>query len=303
MRLAAIDLGSNAARLLITEVLPTPSGAPQFQKLNLVRVPLRLGFDVFEGKHRISAEKEKMILHTLLAYQNLLKAYGISLSHVKAAATSAMRDAKNSSAILEKIRRATGINVEIISGDTEASLIYENHIAESMDRDHEYLYIDVGGGSTELTFFAEGKLQCKRSFNIGTIRLLKNQVSKSLWEEMKDFLKKETRNYAHSIAIGSGGNINKIFSMSKRKEGKPLTLPTLKDYYKVISAYNIPDRIRIFQLREDRADVIVPALQIYIQVMRWAGIEEIYVPKIGLADGLIQHLYQELIDQDVLEVR
>lgn len=294
MRLAAIDIGSNAARLLISDVIYRENGSPQFQKINLVRVPLRLGFDVFERKE-ISPEKETMILNTMFAYRHLLEAYGVPLHHLRAAATSAMRDARNTAEIIKNIKDKTGIEIEVISGDAEASLIYENHVAENMDKSHSYLYIDVGGGSTELTFFADGKLVFKRSFNIGTIRLLKEQVSEQQWDEMKDFIKKETRGHHDDmIAIGSGGNINKVFSISKRKEGKPLTLELLKDYYKEFNSFSLVDRIRIYHLREDRADVIVPALQIYINVMRWANIEEIYVPKIGLADGLIQHLYEEL---------
>ena len=301
MRLAAIDIGSNAARLLISEVIFNDDGTTQFQKLNLVRVPLRLGFDVFEQKE-ISPEKETMILNTMKAYRHLLNAYGVPLGHLRAAATSAMRDAVNSDAIINHVKEQTGITIEIITGDAEASLIYENHVAENMEKDHGYLYIDVGGGSTELTFFAEGKLLFKRSFNIGTIRLIKQQVTDQHWDEMKDFIKKETKRHeGHMIAIGSGGNINKIFSISKRKEGKPLQLDLLKDYYKEFNSFSVADRVRIYHLREDRADVIVPALQIYINVMRWADIEEIYVPKIGLADGLIQHLYEELRKKEVVD--
>lgn len=294
MRLAAIDIGSNAARLLISDVIDSENGSVQFQKINLVRVPLRLGFDVFE-KREISPEREIMIINTMMAYRHLLDAYGVPLSHLRAAATSAMRDAVNSGNIIRKVKEKTGIEIEIITGDAEASLIYENHVAENMDKSHGYLYIDVGGGSTELTFFADGKLVFKRSFNIGTIRLLKQQVTEIHWDEMKDFIKRETKGHdGDMIAIGSGGNINKIFSISKRKEGKPLQLDLLKDYYKEFNSFSVADRVRIYHLREDRADVIVPALQIYINVMRWANIEEIYVPKIGLADGLIQHLYEEL---------
>ncbi len=292
MKLGAIDIGSNAARLLITEVTETANEKPQFQKLNLVRVPLRLGFDVFETKE-ISDEKTDMIKKTIKAYKCLLDVYGVE--RYKACATSAMRDARNGAAIIEEIRDLTGISIEIISGDAEASLIYENHIAENLDRQHSYLYIDVGGGSTELTLFAGNTLVFKKSFNIGTIRLLKKQIDESLWEEMRDFLKKEIRKYPDDlVAIGSGGNINKVFSMSKRKEGKPLHLEMLKDYYNELSRVSLEDRMRLYKLREDRADVIVPALSIYQNVMRWAGITEIYVPKIGLADGLVQHLYQEL---------
>ena len=155
----------------------------------------------------------------------------------------------------------------------------------------------MGGGSTELTFFAEGKLIFKESFNIGTIRILKEMVDDSKWNEIKEYIKQKTKGYKKIVAIGTGGNINKVFSISKKKDGKPLTIDLLKDYYKEISSFSLEDRINVYKLREDRADVIVPALQIYINVMRWADADEIYVPKIGLADGLIQHLYSQLINK------
>ena len=292
MRLAAIDIGSNAARLLITEVSSTKEGKPQFNKLNLIRVPLRLGFDVFENRE-ISKPKRGMILQTMKAYGHLMKAYEVQF--IKACATSAMRDAANSEDIIRKVKLETGIEIKVISGDEEANMIYENHIAENLDTANSYLYIDVGGGSTELTFFSEGKLKYKESFNIGTIRLLKGQVAERTWDEMKEHLKRNTKSSLPMIAIGSGGNINKVFSMSKKKEGKPLPLELLKDYYKEFSSFSLEERMRIYKLREDRADVIVPALQIYINVMRWTDIEEIFVPKIGLADGLIQSLYEEVM--------
>lgn len=292
MRLAAIDIGSNAARLLISDAIPNDYGKPQFQKLNLVRVPLRLGFDVFEN-NMISKEKETMIIKTIKSYKLLTDVYGVE--HMKACATSAMRDAANGREIIDKVKAETGVDIEIITGDAEASLIYENHVAENLDKEHSYLYIDVGGGSTELTFFADGNLVFKRSFNIGTIRILKNQVDEFMWDEMRDFIKRETRDHqGDMVAIGSGGNINKVFSISKRKEGKPLQLDLLKDYYRELNSFNVEDRIRIYKMREDRADVIVPALLIYINAMKWANIEEIFVPKIGLADGLVQHLYYQI---------
>jgi exopolyphosphatase/guanosine-5'-triphosphate,3'-diphosphate pyrophosphatase len=290
MKLAAIDIGSNAARLLISEVLEDGI-KPQFHKLNLVRVPLRLGLDVFE-RGEISKERKGMMLQTMKAYQHLLNVYGVK--HIKACATSAMRDASNGEEIINHVKKETGIDIKIITGNEEAAYIYENHVAENLDKEHSYLYIDVGGGSTELTFFSEGKLKYKESFNIGTIRLLKGQVDEKTWDEMKDHLKTNTKSSLPMIAIGSGGNINKVFSLSKRKEGKPLTLELLKDYYKELSSFSLDDRIRLYKMREDRADVIAPALQIYVNVMRWADINEIYVPKIGLADGLIQSLYEEI---------
>ena len=292
MRLAAIDIGSNAARLLITDVTAGNDGVPVFNKINLVRVPLRLGFDVFE-KGLISRQKTGMVLQTMKAYKHLMNAYEVE--DLKACATSAMRDASNSADILRKIKMETGIEIRIISGGEEAALIQESHIAETLEQGGSYLYIDVGGGSTELTMFSKGKLSFKQSFNIGTIRLLKEMITEKEWGEMKDFLKKNTKNLSKVVAIGSGGNINKIFSLSKKKDGKPLSIELLRDYYKELNNVSLEDRINKYKLREDRADVIVPALMIYINVMRWTEADEIYVPKIGLADGLIQSLYYELM--------
>ena len=292
MILAAIDIGSNAARLLITEVsTDTATGKAVFNKQNLVRVPLRLGFDVFENKI-ISPEKIKMFVETMKSFRHLINAYNAEA--VKACATSAMRDAKNAAEIIALVAAESGINIEVIDGDTEANLIYENHVAENMDRDHSYMYIDVGGGSTELSFFSNGILVYKRSFNIGTIRLLKNMVTFDHWEELKNTIKAVTKGHKAVVAIGSGGNINKVFTMSKRKEGRPLPLELLREYYNELLPMTVKQRIAKYNLRDDRADVIVPALQIYINVMRWAGAEEISVPKIGLADGLIQHLWEEV---------
>lgn len=291
MRLAAIDIGSNAARLLISDVVRNTEGKPDFNKLNLVRVPLRLGFDVFEKKE-ISPEKTVMILQTIKAYKCLIDVYDVKF--VKACATSAMRDAANGPAIIEQVKQETGIEIKIISGDEEAAVIYENHVAENLDKDYSYLYIDVGGGSTELTLFSQNQLVFKQSFNIGTIRLLKNQVTEKHWDELKNYIREKTRGLKQVVAIGTGGNINKVFSMSKKKDGKPLPLELLKDYYKELSNFSLYARMRTYNLREDRADVILPALQIYINAMRWADIEEIYVPKIGLADGLLHTLYEEV---------
>jgi exopolyphosphatase/guanosine-5'-triphosphate,3'-diphosphate pyrophosphatase len=291
LKLAAIDIGSNAARLLITEVIKNEKGSDAFNKLNLVRIPLRLGFDVFEYGF-ISKEKIGMVLQTMKAYKHLCNAYEVE--HIKACATSAMRDAKNSADIIRKVKMETSIEIEVISGDLEAGLVYENHVAENMDKDHSYLYIDVGGGSTELSFFSNGILTYKKSFNIGTIRLLKNMVTDSNWDDMKDNIRAVTKGQKEVVAIGSGGNINKVFSMSKKKDGKPLSLELLRDYYKELGSVTLDERINRYNLRSDRADVLIPAIQIYINAMRWAGAEAIYVPKIGLADGLIRHLWDEV---------
>lgn len=295
MKLAAIDIGSNAARLLINDVIQTPKGVPEFVKLSLVRVPLRLGFDVFESG-MISEDKARKFITTIKAYKNLLDVYEVE--HLITAATSAMRDAGNAAEIVRQVKEETGIEIKVISGQEEANYIYENHFADNLNSHESYLYIDVGGGSTELTFFSDGKLVTQQSFNIGTIRLIKNQVSQEHWAEMRNFIREKLSGYHHITAIGSGGNINKVFSLSKRKEGKPLSLELLRNYYKEFSALSVQQRISIYHLREDRADVIVPALLIYINVMNWADADEIFVPKIGLADGLIHLLYQRVTTQE-----
>jgi len=291
MKLAAIDIGSNAARLLISEASPNSQGRMDFTKVNLVRVPLRLGIDVF-STGIISPKRAEHLISTIKAYKLLLEVYEVK--YLKACATSAMRDAGNSAVILDNVKRETGIDIKIISGQEEASFLYESHIAENLDKSRSYMYIDVGGGSTEVTIFSKNTLVHKTSFNIGTIRLLQHQVTDAQWQNMKETIKQQLKNEGPVTAIGSGGNINKIFSLSKRKEGKPLTLDVLKDYYKEFSSFSVEERIHLYNLREDRADVIVPALQIYVNIMRWANAEEIFVPKIGLADGLIQSLYGEI---------
>lgn len=291
MILAAIDIGSNAARLLITETSVYKDGTVDYTKLNLLRVPLRLGFDVFD-KGIISGERKKKLVDTIRTYKLLMGIYQVEA--VKACATSAMRDASNGIAILKEIEDETGIEIKIITGQEEANVIYETHIAENLIAGRSYMYVDVGGGSTEVTLFSDDHIVFKESFNIGTIRLLHKQVTDEQWEHMKWYIKTHTKDYQPVEAIGSGGNINKIFSISKRREGKPLPLELLKDYHKELSYSTVEERKHIYNLRGDRADVIVPALQIYIAVMRWANADEIYVPKIGLADGLVKILYKEM---------
>jgi exopolyphosphatase/guanosine-5'-triphosphate,3'-diphosphate pyrophosphatase len=290
MVLAAIDIGSNAARLLVSETSVYKDGTVDFTKLCLLRIPLRLGFDVFD-KGYVTDEKKRKLIETLKAYKLLMGIYNVT--SFRACATSAMRDATNGPQILEEIYTATGMKIAIISGKEEATIIYETHIAEKLSDAKSYLYIDVGGGSTEITLFSNNRTIFKESFNIGTIRLLHNKVTDEQWEHMKWYVKTHVRNYSPIEVIGTGGNINKVFSMSKRKEGKPLTLELLRDYHKELSSTSVDERKHLYQFRDDRADVIVPALQVFTSVMRWAQADEIYVPKIGLADGLIKMLYNE----------
>ena len=291
MRIAAIDIGSNAARLLINEVTEPPKGKPQFTKLNLLRIPLRLGMDVFTNGE-IGADRKQMVIDSMNVFSNLMKIYKVE--HFRACATSAMRDAKNGQEIIEQVKKFSGIEIEIISGDEEAALVFENHVADALDKNTAYLYIDVGGGSTELMFYENGKMAYEKSFNIGTIRLLNGLVTDDLWNEMKEAIRKNINSKKPIFAIGSGGNINKIFSMSKTKDGKPMSNTYLKKYYKEMNELTITERMDQFNLREDRADVLVPALQIFNNVMSWSDIDKIFVPKISVADGLIHSIYEGL---------
>lgn len=293
MIIAAIDIGSNAARLLINEVKET-NGKAEFTKLNLLRIPLRLGFDVF-SKGEIGAERKQMVIKTMTIFRELMEIYKVE--HYRACATSAMRDAKNGQEIIDIVKEQSDINIEIITGDEEATLIYENHVAEGLDKDFAYLYVDVGGGSTELTFYENNEMQYEHSFNIGTIRLLNGLVTPTIWDDMKDEIKEKIKSKKTVVAIGSGGNINKIFSMSKTKDGKPMPVSIIKKYLKEMEKLSVEERMQQYQIREDRADVIVPALTIFNNVMTWADIKHIYVPKISVADGLVHSIYTKLTEQ------
>lgn len=295
MILAAIDIGSNAARLLISQAAVYKDGTVDYTKLTLLRIPLRLGFDVF-SKGKISQKKKKKLKDTIMIYKLLMDIYEVE--NYKACATSAMRDAANGAEIMDEILEETGIDIQIISGMEEATILYETQIADNLNDKKSYLYVDVGGGSTEVTLFAEGNTIFKESFNIGTIRMLNDQVTDEQWQRMKWFIKASTKDYPSLVAIGTGGNINKTFSISKRKEGKPLSYQFVKDFYKELNSSTVEERMHLYNFRADRADVIVPALHIYSSIMRWSGAREIYVPKIGLADGLIRMLYQQNIDAD-----
>lgn len=290
MIIAAIDIGSNAARLLINEVKPGKE-KPEFTKLNLLRIPLRLGIDVF-SKGEIGAERKEMVISSMKIFRQLMEVYKVE--HYRACATSAMRDAKNGQEIIDIVKDQADIDIEIITGDEEATLIYENHVAEGLDKDFAYLYVDVGGGSTELTFYENNKMKYEHSFNIGTIRLMNGLVPKTSWEEMKNEIKDKIKSKKQIVAIGSGGNINKIFSLSKTKDGKPMPVSVIKKYLKEMQLLSVEERMQLYQMREDRADVLVPALLIFNNVMTWAEIKHIYVPKISVADGLVKSIYNNL---------
>jgi len=288
LRFASIDIGSNAVRLLLSDVLES-KGNPVFKKAELVRVPLRLGEDAFITG-RISKTKISKLISAMKAFRNLIDAFG-AVSY-RACATSSMRDAKNSSEILKRIWREAKIKVELIDGKTEAGTIYSNHVEENLNKKNSYLYIDVGGGSTELTLFSKGKCLTSQSFNIGTIRMLHKKVHKEYWDFFKAWIKLETKNIKPLIAIGSGGNINKLYKMADKKNNKSVSYKKLKVLSEKIESYSYDERIKILGLNADRADVIVPASKIVLAVMKTAEIEEMIVPQIGLADGLIHELYE-----------
>ena len=289
LRYAAIDIGSNAVRLLIADISKT-DGAFKFKKNTLIRVPLRLGDDAFLDKH-ISDKKAGDLVKTMAAFKNLMDVYHVS--EYLACATSAMREAQNGQDIVKLIKEKTDINLEIIEGQREANIIYANHIEADLDENKTYLYIDVGGGSTELSVFVNGAPEASRSFNIGTIRMLDNQDKEETWEEMKDWVKEHTKAYKHLAGIGTGGNINKLFRMSEEKDNAPMSLQKLNSLYNKLTSYSLKERIHTLGLNPDRADVIIPACEIYLTLMKWTGIKQIYVPKVGMADGIIKLLIEE----------
>lgn len=289
MVFAAIDIGSNAMRLLFCRVYKA-DGKPHFSKEELFRMPIRLGEDVFlHGK--ISDEKASRLITSLRGFSELIKAYGVIAT--KAVATSAMRDASNGAEIIENIKKETGLTVEIIDGKLEASLVFSNHIEELINPKNAYLYIDVGGGSTELTLYFNNKVIAAKSFNIGTVRMLLDKVEKSEMDELKIWLKRNTAGIHPLFAIGSGGNINKIYKMSGKKETKHLNYDKLKGIYEMLNSYTYQERIEILELKPDRADVIIPAAKIFLTIMKTADIERIYVPQVGLSDGLVHGMYEK----------
>ncbi len=288
MKFAAIDIGSNAVRLLLSRVLED-SNQPLLRKESFVRIPLRLGEDVFTNQI-ISGDKSNKLIETINGFKNLMSAY--NAIDYKACATSAMREAKNGRQLVAKIKQKTGVDVEIIDGFREAEIICSVGTEKNLSKNKPYLYVDVGGGSADLTLISSGNKIDSRSFNIGTIRILKGQVRKSHWRDMKIWLKEKTMDYSPLNAIGTGGNINKIFKLTRKNEGKPVSYKKIKEIYRFIKAFSLEDRIKLLQFRPDRADVIVPAMQIYLFIMKWANVKRIYVPQSGLADGMVNILYE-----------
>ena len=287
----AIDIGSNAVRLLIKKVSRKEStGEDKFSKILLLRVPLRLGFDVFE-KGEISPVKEERMRRLMKAYRHLMKIYEVE--SFRACATSAMRDAKNGKAIIKKIRKTTGINIEIIDGQEEAQMIYNNHVECREDHNGNYMYVYVGGGSTEINLLIDGKLVYSKSFNIGTVRILTGGVTEAAWHQMRDEISRVTKNHAEINIIGSGGNINKLYRLIEKKDKKRKRIPiaSLQNMYDKLKVLTPEARMETFNLKPDRADVIVPASEIFLCIAEVIHANYIYVPEIGLSDGIIDNLY------------
>jgi exopolyphosphatase / guanosine-5'-triphosphate,3'-diphosphate pyrophosphatase len=289
-RYAAIDIGSNAVRLLFCNVFEKPGGETVFKKASLIRVPLRLGDDAF-STGMISAEKGNKLVDTMKAFKLLIDVHEVI--DYRACATSAMRESRNSSEIIERIQKEAGLHIELIDGKLEAEIIYANHIAEMLNPRKNYLYIDVGGGSTEVTLFANSKMVESFSFNIGTIRLLQGRISKTDWQELKDWVIKATSKYESISGIGSGGNINKLIGLARKKEDRQISFTKLKELYNSLSLYTVEERITLLGMNPDRADVILPATEIFLNIMKWANIQKIVVPQIGLSDGIIHLLHEQ----------
>lgn len=283
----AIDIGSNAGRLLIGNVVEKTKGIA-VKKILLTRVPLRLGEDVFTEK-RISRERVKKLVKTLKAYRNLMDVYDVT--SYRAVATSAMREADNRKEILKEVKAETGIDLEIIDGDTEAEIIFSTFFTQKLEKDRNYLYIDVGGGSTEVSLLRNGEKIASKSFKIGTIRILKNKVTDDKWIEMKDWMRELEVPGNNIMAIGTGGNINRILKINKGISNI-ISYADIKKIQAFIASYTLEDRINTLGLRPDRADVILPASDIYLAIMKYVGASQILVPKIGLTDGLIYSQYK-----------
>lgn len=287
---AAIDIGSNAIRLLISNVVIDKYKDPQFKKSSLVRVPIRLGADTFvTGK--ISEEKINRMVDAMEAFKLLMKVHGVE--RYKACATSAMREAINKEDVVKKIKDKTGIDIDIINGKKEAAIIFSTDLSEFIESDESYLYVDVGGGSTEFTLFSKGRIINSKSFKMGTVRLMNNPKTenKLIFKEVQNWIESNTKNIKKISLIGSGGNINKIFKMSGRTIGKPISYIYLSAQYQFLKQMSYKDRISELSLNPDRADVIIPATKIYLSAMKWSGARKIFVPKIGLSDGIIKSLY------------
>jgi exopolyphosphatase/guanosine-5'-triphosphate,3'-diphosphate pyrophosphatase len=287
-KLAAIDIGSNAMRLLISNVVEQDGKEPQFNKSSLVRVPIRLGQDAFTVGE-ISAENIDRMVDAMKAFNLLMKVHKVE--RYMAFATSAMREAYNAKEVVALIKKKADIKIEIIDGKKEAAIIASTDLHHLLKTDETYLFVDVGGGSTEFTLFSDGKMINSRSFKAGTVRLLNNMVHDVVWDEIEKWIKANTKDYEEVTLIGSGGNINKLFKMSGKQQEKPLSYIYINSQYAFLNSLTYEQRIAELGLNSDRADVIIHATRIYLNAMKWSGARQIYVPKIGLSDGIVKAMY------------
>jgi len=287
LKYAAIDIGSNAVRLLIADVIERVDH-PVIKKTQLVRVPIRLGADVFDTG-AISNAKRDYLIKSLKAFRLLIDAYGVN--YFRACATSAMREATNRAEVLAWVEMETGLHIEVIDGPIEADLIFNTFWTQDLLKDGSYLYIDVGGGSTELTWLERGERRKSASFRVGTVRMLQDKVDDGVWREVHNWLLELRAENGRLLGIGTGGNINRLFKENGNKFGEPLTAADIGRQRERIAAYSFEDRVNLLRLRPDRADVIIPAADIFLRIMELAGIQEVFVPKVGLADGIVYDLY------------
>ena len=285
---AAIDIGSNAMRLLVVNIVEQEGKETQFNKSALVRVPIRLGQDAFTVGE-ISGENSDRMVDAMKAFKLLMKVHKVE--SYKAFATSAMREAYNGKEVVALIKKKADIKIEIIDGKKEAAIIASTDLHHLLKTDKTYLFVDVGGGSTEFTLFSDGKIVNSRSFKVGTVRLLNEMVSNVVWEEIEKWIKANTANFDEVSLIGSGGNINKLFKMSGKMQDKPLSYLYINSQYAFLNSLTYNQRISELGLNPDRADVIIPAVRIYLNAMKWSGARNIYVPKIGLSDGIVKAMY------------
>jgi exopolyphosphatase/guanosine-5'-triphosphate,3'-diphosphate pyrophosphatase len=288
MKFAAIDIGSNAVRLLLARVIEEGE-EPLFKKEVLVRMPLRLGDDTFRTG-TISAEKADRLVATMVGFKHLIAAY--PAIDFAAYATSAMREAKNARAVSARVKKTAGIGIQVIDGPREAEVIYANHIEHRLDPRKNYLYIDVGGGSTEVTLIARGRMVGNGSFPVGAVRMLQGRPVKRAMTSLRTWIRRHREEYGAMIAIGSGGNINTMFKIARVKQGSPLEYRTVREIRRMLRAQTLEERIVRMGLRPDRADVIVFAADVYQSAMKWGKISRIYVPQVGLSDGIVHLLYE-----------
>tara|TARA_B100000767_G_scaffold275659_1_gene314093 strand:- start:1694 stop:2584 length:891 start_codon:yes stop_codon:yes gene_type:complete len=289
-KLASIDIGSNAIRILISNVLEVEGSQPIFMKSEMVRVPIRLGEDSFTVGE-ISPKNIKRVIKAMKAFKLIMKINGVK--KYMACATSALRESNNSEEIVKKVEKKTGIKIEVIDGKREAQIISNTTISDSIGQKKNFLYVDVGGGSTEFSILQNGKRMVSKSFKVGTVRMLNDMVNDRVWLEIEKWIGINTKNISKIHLLGSGGNINKLFKLSNTREGKPLMFITINTFYQELKKMSYEERILKYNLNLDRADVILPALEIYLKALKWSGASKVYVPKIGLSYGMIKDMYKK----------